>query len=444
MGQYINRGYGKWETTFNERGDETMSMFDEYYNMFGLGGIAKSAGTATYSYNGADNGYFNPIYGKYITAAMFMNDNVFTCLGAKPYNIEGVRIATEAATYGVVEDQDTATMLGLEVGDFAGLGAETIPDGSIGKPVMLPVSEFREPNKDLPLPFNYGMYLDAVENKDDVSSKQDYMDKIARNYSDLADKTLLRPIYQRHPVMNGFETTMDSISRVLSSSEENGKTYTIGGQAKTITDGMTAPFGGLGTVLNKGDFYTYRTGGAKNNLDARLVDANGATLADTSLMRKLYRKCQVNWDDSGSPNNKVFFMSNVAQDLLGAVMEANHQTLFNTVYVQRDFNGVKTVPGRDAGLVLRSYNNIPIIQSGNINFDYDAKCVSDTRMGDIFLVDLDHIWISMLTPVQLWTVNNPAITGILQEKNVLHMRMNTRVDSFIQHGRITNMADDIA
>ena len=158
-------------------------------------------------------------------------------------------------------------------------------------------------------------------------------------------------------------------------------------------------------------------------------------------MRKIYRVCQVNWADSGAPNNKAWFVSNVAQDKLGALAQANN-TLLNTVYVQRDFNGVKTVPGRDAGLVLKSYNNIPMIQSGNINLDYKNEQVSETVFGDITLADLDHVWMSLLTPVQLYTAKNPAITGILQEINVLHMRMETRVDSFIQHGRIVGAADD--
>ena len=100
------------------------------------------------------------------------------------------------------------------------------------------------------------------------------------------------------------------------------------------------------------------------------------------------------------------------------------------------------MPGRDVGLVLKSFNNIPLILDGNINYDYDRKKVSAVKFGDIFLLDMDHIWMSILTPIQLHNVANPAITGYLQEKNVVHTRMETRIDSFIQHGRLVGIADD--
>ena len=137
----------------------------------------------------------------------------------------------------------------------------------------------------------------------------------------------------------------------------------------------------------------------------------------------------------------MWVMSNVARDKLEAIMQANN-ILLNTVYASRDFNGVKTAPGRDAGLVLASYNNIPIIPDGNINFDYKTKKVSKVSMGDVMLLDLDHIWMSILTPVELFNVNNPAITRKLQEVNLIHMRTETRIDSFIQHGKIGGLADD--
>ena len=63
-------------------------------------------------------------------------------------------------------------------------------------------------------------------------------------------------------------------------------------------------------------------------------------------------------------------------------------------------------------------------------------------MGDVFLLDLDHIWMSMLTPVQTFNINNPAITRALQERNVMNARMELRTDGYIFSGRITNIADD--
>ena len=354
--------------------------------------------------------------GKEITAAMFSSDNVFTALGARPYNHEGVRIALELATYGL----DAA-------GNFVGIGADTVQDGNIPESVEMPVNEYREPYKDLPFSFDYGLGLQAIENKDDTIQYRDYIEKMSANYSDFIDRTLLRPIDKKQPTKNGIETSLNGISRCISAYAELSRTDV------SLTSADICPYGGA-----NGDFTARAT--AASNLDGQLINAAGGVMSLTD-MKKLWRRCSVNWRDSASPNNKAFFMSNVAQDKLAALMLANNVYL-DSVYVQRTFNGVKSIPGRDAGLLLNSFQNVPIIQDGNINFDYSTKKVSDTKMGEVYLVDLDHIWMSVLTPVEMFTDNNPARTRMLRERNVMSMRAETRIDSFIQHGRLVNLADD--
>lgn len=424
-GMFIKTGT-KLGSTFPETADGAYDLIDSFYE--GAYSIAKSAGAATYG----DNGYFNAIMGKEITAAMFACDNVFTAIGTRAYQHEGVRIAPELASYGLMATGDTDN---IAAGEFGGLGATTVQDGSIPDSVAMPVQEFREAYKDLPFAFNYGLGLQALENKDDTMAYRDYIDKMSTNYSNLADQTILRPVYKQQPVKGGVETSLNGISRCISSFAE--KSLTEGGQA--LDGSYVSPYGGF--TSGKGDFYQFRNGGA-SNIDSQLINAAGGALGLTD-MRKLWRLCSVNWKDSASPNNKMFMMSNVAQDKLGALMMANNLYM-DSVYVQRDFNGVKTIPGRDAGLLLKSFQNVPIIQDGNINFDFSTKKVSATKMGDISLLDLDHIWLSMLTPLEMFNINNPAITRMLQEFNVMSMRAETRIDSFIQHGKIVNLADDTA
>ena len=408
-GKFVQMGT-KFGTTYPERGEAMYDLIDDFYT--GMYSVAKSAGAATYG----DNGYFNAIMGKEITAAMFSSDNVFTAIGARPYNHEGVRIALELATYGL----DAA-------GNFVGIGADTIQDGNIPESVEMPVNEYRQPYKDLPFSFDYGLGLQAIENKDDTIQYKDYIDKMSANYSDFIDRTLLRPINVKQPTKNGIETSLNGISRCISAYNELSRTDV------SLSASDICPYGG-----SNGDFTARAV--AESNLDGQFIDAQGGvmSLAD---MKKLWRRCAVNWKDSASPNNKVFLMSNVAQDKLAALMLANNVYL-DSVYVQRDFNGVKSIPGRDVGLLLNSFQNVPIMQDGNINFNYTTKKVSDVKMGEVYLLDLDHIWMSVLTPVEMFTDNNPARTRMLRERNVMSMRAETRIDSFIQHGRLVNLADD--
>lgn len=414
-GQYVRLGT-KIGTTYPEVGDAMYDLVDDFYS--GLYSFARSAGAATYG----DNGYFNAIMGKEITAAMFSSDNVFTALGARPYNHEGVRVATELASYGI----DDAT------GKFVGIGAGTVQDGRVPDGVKMPVSEFREPYKDLPYAFEYGLGLQALESKDDTIAYKDYIDKMSANYSDLMDRTLLRPLSAGQPVVDGVETSLNGLARVISGFNEIGSVE----DGVNITPEMVSPYGGMSNA--RGDFYEWRSGG-ESNLDSQLIDAKGGTLT-LDMMDDLHISCAVNWADSAAPNNKVWFMSNLAMRKLSNIMRAQTAYL-NSVYVQRDFNGVKTFPGRDYGVLLRSYNDIPIIIDGNLNFNYTTKKVSRTQMGPIFLPDLDHVWMSVLTPVELWSVTNPAITRMLQEFNVMSSRMELRIDSFIQHGKIYGLGD---
>lgn len=459
-GSFIKTG-SKMSTTYEPTADGLYSLIDDFYAQ--QSAIAKSAGFVGYGMGSPNNeGYFNAIMGKEITVGIFSSDNIFTALGARAYDHEGVRIQYEQASYGLASEMNHGgeSLLGFvpeydEAGNitndyFAGIGAGTNQDGLIPDSVYLPVDDFREPYKEVPFSYDYGLGLQALENKDDTIAYKTYVDRMSTNYSDLIDKTILRPLEsyakQRETYNNSYphqynlygETTLQGISRCIASGNEIGKTY----NGVEITDRMVSPYGG-----NGGDFKAYRglndkdgTAHKENNIDGNVIDAGGAVL-DIGMMRKAYRTASVNWDDSANPNGKMWAMSNVAQDKLGALMQANN-ILLNTVYAKRDFNGVSTTPGRDAGILLNSFNNIPIIQDGNLNFDYAKKKVSTVKMGDIYLLDLKHIWMSMLTPVEMFNINNPAITRSLKERNVMNARMEVRIDKFIGQCRIVGLADD--
>lgn len=419
-GQYIKLG-SKWGTTYEQSGDAMYNMIDDFYNGLyqAFSPAAKSMGAATYG----DNGYFNAIMGKEITTGMFSSKNAFTLLGAKPYNHEGVRIAYEQADYCLDNS-----------GAFQGIGAGTIQDGDIGDPYMIPIEEFREPYKEVPFPWDYGLGLQALEAKDDVSSYQDYAKLISQSYSNAIDMTLLRPMHIKQPtVTNGartIETSLQGIARCIGSYNEIGKTE--GGV--TITADMVSPYGG-----EKGDFHDFR-GAGESVFDGNVIDLGGTTDLDLDHMDDLWAQCSVNWDDPASPNNKAWLMGNIMQAKLSAMFRARNIQIDN-VFVERGFNGVKTIQGRPGGTLINAYNNIPMFQDGNCNFDFTKKKVSSTKMGDIMLLDMDHIWMSTLSPVEVYTNSNIAISRKLHEVNVIHCRMETRIDKFIGMGRIIGIKD---
>lgn len=420
-GKFIEQG-GKLGTLYPESAFATNDLIEDFYNMHMESAIRKSGGTPTYG----DNGYFNAVFGMEITAGFFLCDNIFTALGTKPYNHEGVRITADPSDASVYD----------AAGNFLGVGAFTVQDGNLPAPVSLPVDEIRMPYKELPQLYNYGMGLKLLANKkDDTVAYNDYVSKIVKMYAHNMDQTILRPIWSPQPTVDGVETSLNSIARIDSGFNEIGTVQ----NGITITDRDVSAYGGRGDSL--GDLYKFRSKG-ESNYDGQLIDAKGGALGISDL-NNLWTQCSVNWNSGGNSNGKFWAMGNIAQAKVSALQAAS-QMLTNAVFVQRSFNGVKTVEGREGGLLLNSYMHIPILVDGNINYNYKKGAVSKVRMGDIYLEDSDHKWFSLLSPVENWSVDNPLLTGALREKNMLHMRGELRADYFISSGRIINLQDATA
>ena len=76
-------------------------------------------------------------------------------------------------------------------------------------------------------------------------------------------------------------------------------------------------------------------------------------------LKKLKMLCQVNWSDMANPNNKAIIVSPVIQYKLGALMLANNVHL-GQEYANKDFNGVKLMPGREAGYNMNTFEGLPL------------------------------------------------------------------------------------
>ena len=398
MGEITQIG-GELCTTYPQNGNGTKALIRDFFNNEMR--IGKSAGFTGYG----TQGVFNAIMGKEITAGMFASNNIFTAIGARPYDHEGQRIAYSLAKKGRIG---------------------TTREGPIPDSVKMPIKQVRMPYKELPFSFNYGLALKALENKDDTSAYQEYIDMMTANYADALDYDALVPITEAQPIENGEEICLNGISRIIASSTEVGQTY--GGTS--ITADMVSPYGGVAS-----DLYDVRSAPNMNNFDGYVNNTEGVLALED--MNALYSGCAPYWKDQANPNNKIFGMSIVAEEKLGSLVNAQNMWL-ESVFVQRDFNGVKTLPGREIGGILASaWRNIPIIMDGNYNYDATIDRIGNA-LGDIHLLDLDNLWFSLLTPVEFRSTEDYAITRNLQEYNVMFSRGEIRASKFLGAGRITN------
>ncbi len=464
-GQFFRSG-SKVYTNFSQTPKGASELINNFYTE-GWQTFVKSAGAPGYNISGAE-GMFNPIFGKDLTALMFSSVAVSSAIGKRAYQNEGMRLIPQQATVGTASDfvrngsaifntatGGTSTTGGYDPNYFLGLGAGTTHDGCIMDSVQMPIDEVRVPYKELPFAYDYGLGLKMLENKDDTSSYNEYIAQLASNYNDLLDKTLLRPLANEQPKVSKManytlynthdeETGLNSITRVISSGEEMGKTYKDSLKKDvTITGDHVCPWGGVnGDLKMRSDGWdaaTSTNNHTRNNYDAQIVDAQGGLLT-IGLLDDLHMRCMTGWD-SISPDGKFWVMSPMAWNKTSQLKAANN-ILEGSIYTSISVGGVKTVEGREGGFTLNSYRNLPIVQSGNVAFDYTTRTVDFNSMGDIFLLDTAHLWVSLLSPMQVTSLENIAITRDLREHHVMLMRAELRADKFIGSGRVTNIAKE--
>lgn len=469
-GQFQRRSDGKITTTYEPTSEGCSQLINDFYDGgYGAfyGSFARSAGAPVFdgglNNTGYSGGFFNPKFGMDVTAAMFTSKAVSSCLSKRAYDWEGMRLVTEYASYGLAEEflmgpSNTRVFdsTAYPDGTFMGLGAATVPDGQIPNSVKTDYDMIRVPYKELPLPYDYGLGLKALEGKDDTASYKQYIDLIGKNYADLTDKTILRPIAfsgradkRTQPLVGTQETSLNGLARIFASGTEvasgdNLNNYLpwgglegdmAGGYQGQMNSGQGRKLGFADADIDSNGVWTGTNTHVRNNYDAQIEDAEGS-VPSLGMFDNLYMNCLTNWE--GDYTDKLWVMSPLMWNKLNQLCKANN-IYVDSMYTTMSIGGMKTNEGRDVGMALSSYMNLPIMMSGNLTYNYTGKTVDTAVYGDAFLLDLKHVWMCMTSPVEVWTIENPAITRDLKEHTITHMRAELRADKFISSGRLKNV-----
>jgi hypothetical protein len=75
-------------------------------------------------------------------------------------------------------------------------------------------------------------------------------------------------------------------------------------------------------------------------------------------------------------------------------------------------------------------------------YDYEAEAPSNASFGDLIDLEGEYMWMSLLTPMDMWTFKNPAVTMDLEEKYLLHMREELRANKFNGSGALVNVLNE--
>ena len=467
-GNFLNVN-GQKMTLYNETAADAERLIDDYYaggwQAYAGNSFARSLGTA--GYNTSQQQMFDPIFGKELQIGIMTSDSVVSAMGSKAYNIEGMRLIMSKNTYSQAKDFKRAgqnvfndTIMATP-NKYLGIGAATVQDGKLTDGTMLNPDQIRVPYKEIPMNWNYGLGLMALESRgDDTGSHEQYMAAMSDFYADEIDKALLRPITDAQPRSSWFkgyepgmldaETSLTPIRRVIASGLEVGKTY----NGVEVTPEMVTPWDGinlqgLGTTsrrlkgLTSADGWATWSGTAvRNNYDSQILDAEQRAFS-LEMINTLHTMCMQN--RKGLKNNKKCFyiMSPMMWNKLNMLALSNR--IYQTVpqmYANVGVGGMETVEGQDGAISFNSYLNQPILVSPNMAYDYEAEAPSNATFGDLIDVEGEYMWMSLLTPMDMWTFKNPAVTMDLEEKYLLHMREELRANKFNGSGALVNVLNE--
>ena len=180
----------------------------------------------------------------------------------------------------------------------------------------------------------------------------------------------------------------------------------------------------------------------RSNYDSQILDAEGRAFS-LEMINTLHTMCMQN--RKGMKNNKKCFyiMSPMMWNKLNMLALSNR--IYQTVpqmYANVGVGGMETVEGQDGAISFNSYLNQPILVSPNMAYDYEAEAPSNASFGDLIDLEGEYMWMSLLTPMDMWTFKNPAVTMDLEEKYLLHMREELRANKFNGSGALVNVLNE--
>ena len=291
-------------------------------------------------------GTYQAIYGRKVWSQLNQEFNAFSVLPKKPWEKSGWRIITEKATFtrggGVAENA-------------------TLPDTD--KPTFLHVAS--KP-KTIAHTFDLSEVAMFLSDKDDGLGdvRQVLKEEMGKHHADHINVMLTGDIDT--PAGNDLE----SLDRVTSD-----------------PDNMTVASGHVSALTDHDLYSITRDGagaaGAFHSAEVSVAAANRALSLD--FLDALFQQV---WTRGGNP--KVML---TGYDTLMNIQQLlqSQQRFMETKRVTPTYNGVKGVPGIEAGFIVATYNGVPVIPSKDVFADGSSR---------IYYLDTDYLWFQTAIPTQ--------------------------------------------
>ncbi len=296
-------------------------------------------------------GTYQAIYGRKVWSQLNQEFNAFSILPKKPWERSGWRILTSRADF-------------TKGGGIAENG--TLPDTS--RPEFLHVAA--KP-KTVAHTFDLSEVSMFLSDKDDGMGdvRQVLKEEMGKHHAEHINRMLLEDVDT--PVGNDFE----SLDRLVSD-----------------PDKMTTGTGHVSSTTDH-DIYSITRDGTADFHSAEVdVAASSSTNRNLSLnqMDGLFQQL---WTRGGNP--KVIL---TGYDTLMRVQQLlqSQQRFMDSKRITPTYNGVKGVPGLEAGFIVATYNGVPIIPTKDMPQDGAGS------LSRMYYLDTDYLWFQTAIPTQYY------------------------------------------
>ena len=302
-------------------------------------------------------GTYQAIYGRKVWSQLNQEFNAFSILPKKPWDRSGWRVVTARP--------DSA-----KGGGIAENG--TLPETT--KPTFQNVAA--KP-KTIAHTFDMSEMAIFLNDKDDGLGdiRSILKEEMGKHHAEEINKMLLEDVGE--PAGNDYE----SLDRITA-----GAIKASGNAADTMDFG-----GAAGDYGDAGDEDIYSIDRSANSWSEAEVSTSGVKGTNRVLsldhIDDLFRKI---WVRGGNP--KVILTGYDTLMRIQQLLQAQ-QRFMEEKRVTPTFNGVKGVPGIEAGFIVATYNGVPIIPS---------KDVEDDGISRMYFLDTDYIHFSVAKPTQYY------------------------------------------
>ena len=340
----------------------TVSDMERYYY-----GAGNSMG---YTYTGSEllksdspmlsttAGTYQAIYGRKVWSQLNQEFNAFSVLPKKPWERSGWRVITDKPNAGVVH------------GGIAENG--TLPETV--KPVFQHVAA--KP-KTIAHSFDVSEVAVFLADKDDGMGdmRSVLKEEMGKHHAEMVNKMLL--VDSEETAGNNFE----SLDRIT------GNDGSTGGGLTSMQTGGTPGTDNCGAADL--DIYSIdRSANAWSNAEVNCGADRAAGSRRTLSLDHLDTIFQQVWERGGNP--KCILTGYDTLMRLQQLLQAQ-QRFMEEKRVTPTYNGVKGVPGIEAGFIVATYNGVPIIPTKDMTKD---------GLSRMYLLDTDYLYFSTAIPTQ--------------------------------------------